>query len=84
MKTELKYIGLSIALMDPALFLISQRSGTNLHGRTVIAGIFTIAIGWLSMPLLVQGHLTRHALTLLTAEGEIAFKKMRRQRSHLM
>lgn len=81
MKTELKYIGLSIALIGPALFLISQCAGTNFDGRAVIAGIFAIAIGWLSMPLLVQGHLTRQALTLLTAEGEIAFKKRRRQRS---
>lgn len=83
MKTELKYIGLSIALIGPALFLISQRASTNFDGRAVIAGIFAIAIGWFSMPVLVQGHLTRRALSLLRAEGEIAFKRRRRQRSQM-
>lgn len=81
MKTELKYVGLPFALIAPALFLISQRSGADFDLRTLIAGAFAVVIGWLTLPVLVQCHISREALNRLSTEGKIVFEKRSALRS---
>lgn len=73
MQSQLIWVGLPFAIIAPGLFLYSMRLGHNFDARAVIAGVFCLVIGWLSMPTLVGSRISRNALDHLAKQGEAAF-----------
>lgn len=73
MQSQLIWVGLPFAIIAPGLFLYSMQLGDNFELRAVIAGVFCLVIGWLTMPALVGARISRNALDHLGTQGKAAF-----------